>query len=109
MVLMFLVRCEARCDEAMAFPSRLRCAVRDAVASVITGESHPPSDAFTVNVEGEALRIPYRVYYDPDLLRRKIRDAQAAARLIFLCLGTRHCDGYLRQECLRELVKNDAP
>jgi hypothetical protein len=106
---MFLVRCEARCDEAMAFPSRLRSAVRDAVGSVTTGEWHPPSHAFIVNVEGEALRIPYRVYYDPDLLRRQIRDLQAAARLILLYMGTRHYDGYLRQECLRELVKNEAP
>lgn len=106
---MFLVRCEARCDEAMAFPSRLRSAVRDAVASVTVGEWHPPSHEFKVNVEGEALRIPYRVYYDPDLLRRQLRDLQAAARFILLCLGTRHYDGYLRQECLRELVKNEAP
>ena len=105
---MFLVRCEARCEEAMAFPSRLRSAVRDAAASVTIGEWHPPSHTFTVNVEGEALRIPYRVYYDPSLLRRQIRDLQAAARLILLCLGTRHYDGYLRQECLRELVKNEA-
>jgi hypothetical protein len=102
-------RCEARCDEAMAFPSRLRAAVRDVVASVTIGEWHPPSEAFIVNVEGEALLIPYRVYYDPDLLRRRIRDLQAAARVIVLCLGTRHYDGYLRQECLRELVKNEAP
>lgn len=106
---MFLVRCEARCDEAMAFPSRLRSAVREAVASVTFGEWHPPSHAFIVNMEGEALRIPYRVYYDPDLLRGQLRDFQAAARLILLCLGTRHYDGYLRQECLRELVKNEAP
>lgn len=106
---MFLVPYEARCDEAMAFPSRLRDAVRDAVASVTIGELFPPSDAFIVNVDGEALRIPYRVYYDPDILRRQLRAFQDAARLILLCLGTRHHDGYLRQECLRELVKNEAP
>jgi hypothetical protein len=106
---MFLVRCEARCDEAMAFPSRLRPALRDAVAYVTVKEWHPPSHAFTVNVEGEALCKPYRVYYDPDLLRRQLRELQAAARLILLCLGTRHYDRYLRQECLRELVKYEAP
>lgn len=106
---MFLACCEARCDEAMAFPSRLRSAVRDAVASLTVGESHPPGQAFIANVEGEALRIPYRVYYDPDLLRRRIKDVQAVDRLVFLCLGTRHYDGYLRQECLLELVKNEAP
>jgi hypothetical protein len=106
---MFLIRCEIRCDEATAFPAALRSAVRDAVASVTSGEWHPPKHAFMVNVEGEALRIPYRVYYDPDLLRRQLRDLQATSKLILLCLGTRHYDGYFRQECLRELVKNDAP
>lgn len=106
---MFLVRCEARCDEAMAFPSWLRSAVREAVASVTITELHPPSNAFMVNVEGEALCIPYRVYYDSDLLRRQLRNLNATARLILLCLGTRHCDGYVRQECLGELIKNEAP
>ena len=106
---MFLVSCEARCDEAIAFPSGLRSAVRNAITSVTIGEWHPPTHAFIVNMGGEVLRIPYRVYYDPDLLRRQLSDLPAAARLILLCLGTRHYDGYLRQECLRELVKSEAP
>lgn len=106
---MFLVDCDVPCDEAMAFPSKLHSAVRDTVASVAIGEWHRPRYAFIVNMEGEALRIPYRVYYDPDLLRRQIGNMQDVARLILLCLGTRHYDGYLRQECLRELVKNETP
>lgn len=106
---MLLVRCEPRCDEPMAFPPKLRSAAREAVASVAIGELHPPRDAFVVNVDGETLRIPYRVYYDPDLLRRELGNSQAAARLILLCLGTRHYDGYLRQECLRELLNIESP
>jgi hypothetical protein len=105
----FLVPCEARCDETMAFPSMLRSAVRDAVAAVTVGEWHPPSHAFLVEVEGEALRIPYRVYYDPELLRRQLGNVQATAKLILLCLGTRHYDGHVRQECLREVLKSEAP
>ena len=105
---MFLVRCVTRCDEPMAFPSSLRSAVRDAVASVTIGEWLPPSHAFLVNVDGEALHIPYRLYYDADLLRRELGKSQATAKLILLCLGTRHYDGYLRQECLRELLKDDS-
>jgi hypothetical protein len=93
----------------MAFPSRVRAAVREAVASVAIGEWHPPRHAFIVNMDGETLRIPYRLYYDPALLRRELSNSSAIARLIRLCLGTRHYDGYLRQECLQELVKNEAP
>jgi len=101
---MFLVRCDTRCDEAMGFPSRLRTVVREAVASVAAGEQQPPRDAFTVGVDGEMLRIPYRLYYDPDLLCRATGNARATARLVLLCCGTRHYDGYLRQGCVRTLV-----
>lgn len=106
---MFLLRYDTRCDEQMAFPANLRSAVRDAVARVAIGELHPPSDAFVVNVADETLQIPYRLYYDPDLLRQELNNARADARLIFLCLGTRHYDGYLRQECLQELLKDETP
>lgn len=106
---MFLVDCETRCDEAMAFPSRLRAAVREAVAAVAIGELHSPRHAFLANMDGETLRIPYRLYYDPDLLRRELRNSQGTARLIRLCLGTRHHDGYLRHACLQELLKNETP
>ena len=105
---MFLVRCEVRCDEPMAFPSMLRSAVRDEVARVSIGEWHAPRHEFPVNVDGEALCIPYRLYYDPELLRQELSNSQSAARLILLCFGTRHYDGYLRQECLQELLKNEA-
>ena len=101
---MFLVRCEVRCDEPMAFPSVLRSAVREVVPRVSIGEWHPPRHAFAVNVDGEGLRIPYRLYYEPGLLRRELINSQSVARLILLCCGTRHYDGNLRQECLRQLI-----
>jgi len=92
----------------MAFPSMLRAAVRDLLAGVSIGERHAPRHVFEVNVDGEMLRIPYRLYYDPDRLRRELSNSQSAAKLILLCLGTRHYDGYLRQECLHELLKSKA-
>lgn len=106
---MFLLRCEARCDERMAFPSRLRPAVQEAVTSVANGELFPPQQAFILNMDGETRRIPYRLYYDAELLRRELSNSHGVARLILLCLGTRHYDGYLRQECLQELLKNETP
>jgi hypothetical protein len=105
---MILDRYEIRCNETQAFPSRLRPAVRDVVTAVAIGEWHPPRHAFMVNVDGETLHIAYRVYYAPDLLRQEVSNSVGAARLILLCLGTRHYDGFLRQECLRELLHHDA-
>ena len=105
-VLVSPITFETRCDESAAFPAELR-AVRDAVALVVTGEAQPPRGAFLVNVDGETLHIPSRLYYSPALLRREIRNAQGIVRLILAALGTRHYDGYLRQLCLRELLRSD--
>ena len=101
---MFLFTCETRCDETMAFPYRLRSAVLKAVALVATGEM---CHAFIVNMDREELRIPYRVYYSPEVLRRELGSSQGVNKLILACLGSRHYDGYLRQDCLRELFSSD--
>jgi hypothetical protein len=104
---MFLLACEPRWDESAAFPFRLNSAVREAAALVATGEMHRPRHAFLVNVDHETLQIPYRLYYSPALLRRELSHSLGVSRLILACLGTRHYDGYLRQECLGELLGSD--
>jgi hypothetical protein len=102
------MRCESGCDESMGFPARLRPAVRAALAALDAPEARTSPDGFLVSVDGEALRIPYRVYYRPELLRRRLDHAQGTEKLILACLGTRHHDGYLRQECLRVLLGGEA-
>lgn len=93
----------------MAFPSTLRFIAQEAATAVAVGELHPPRHAFELNMDGERLRLPYRVYYDGDLLRAEISNSRGSAKLIRLCLGTRHYDGYLRQECLQGLLNNGIP
>lgn len=93
----------ARLDEASGFPNALRTSVHEAVAAVAKEEWHPPRHVFLVNLEREALRIPYRIYYDPMVLRRELATSEGDRRAILACLGTRHYDGHLRQECLAEL------
>lgn len=92
-----------RLDEASGFPFALRTSVHEAVAAVAKGEWHPPRHVFLVNWELEALRIPYRIYYDPVLLRQELATSAGDRRTILACLGTRHYDGHLRQQCLAEL------
>lgn len=96
--------CASRCDESRAFPSVLSAQVDKAVDSIAHDELHPPSRAFTVTMDGEALHIPVRVYYDLDRLRRALNSSQGTDKHILACLGTRHHDGYFRQACLRELL-----
>lgn len=64
---------------------------------------------FTVSIEGERLSIPVRVYHDPNDLRSTIARSRGDTRLLALGLGTRHCDGYIREECLRQIVAVDRP
>jgi hypothetical protein len=108
-IVTFLVQCDGRCDESTAFPSALRFIAQEAATAVAIGELHPPRHAFAVNMDGERLHLPYRVYYDRDLLRAQISSSHGSVKLIRLCLGTRHYDGYLRQECLLGLLNNGIP
>lgn len=96
------------CDEALGFPSALRAAARAAIALVAQEEIAPPRGAFTVGVDGETLRIPYRLYYDAERLRRAIGNAHGIDKRILACLGTRHHDGRVRQACLALILGSDA-
>jgi hypothetical protein len=69
---------------------------------------HKPTSAFSVNVDQEALQIPYRLYYSPNLLRWKLINSRGVEKLILACLGTRHYDGYIRQQCLGDLLRSEA-
>lgn len=100
--------CDSRYDESMAFPASVRTSARAALASLDAPEMRPSPDRFLVTVDGETLRIPYRVYYRPDLLRRRLNAAEGIDKLILACVGTRHHDGYLRQECLRVVLGGQA-
>lgn len=93
--------CESGYEESMAFPASLRTAAQAVLASLGAPEFQPWPGWFQVAVDGEVLRIPYRVYYRPDLLRQLLSRAQGTDKFILACVGTRHHDGYLRQECLR--------
>jgi hypothetical protein len=70
-------------------------------------ESHAPSSVFKIKVDQETLKIPYRLYYNGELLRLKLHTSYGVKKLVLACLGTRHHDGYLRQQCLGYLLRSD--
>ena len=90
--------------EVRAFPAALAEDVRALFPDLSDGQSHPPSNFFQVRVQGETMAIPCRVYYAQNqVLRCASRpDIQG---LVALCLGTRHHDGYLRENCLKRLIE----
>jgi hypothetical protein len=91
------------------FPAALQ-PVASALLSVLAATEFSPSiHSFTVLVQGEPLSAPGRVYYRPHELRSAIAGSSGDGRTLALCLGTRHHDGYIREECLRQLVGSDRP
>ncbi|MCS0630322.1 hypothetical protein NX786_13345 [Telluria mixta] len=61
-----------------------------------------------VKIDHETLQIPYRLYYNRELLRLRLHTSYGIKKLVLACLGTRHYDGYLRQQCLRYLLRSEA-
>ncbi|KQV48479.1 hypothetical protein ASC95_21355 [Pelomonas sp. Root1217] len=55
------------------------------------------------------LSAPYRVYYPPGELRSVIARSTGDEKTLALSLGTRHWDGYVREECVRQLFAVDRP
>lgn len=104
---MFTLTCETRCDESAGFPTHLRPSVREIAASLAATETHAPFSAFKVTIGHETLQIPYRLYYSHSLLRWKLNTSSGVDRLVLACLGTRHHDGYLRQQSLGYLLRNE--
>jgi hypothetical protein len=72
-------------------------------------ELAPAMQGFKVLVQGEVLSAPYRVYYQTAKFRLVIASSTGDSRSLALALGTRHCDGYVREECLRQIVVMDRP
>ena len=94
--------------EERSFPSHLADDVRTVVVLLARNGPHAARSTFPVRVGGEALDIPWRVYY-PSADARAAIALGGNAGLIAACLGTRHHDGYLRQLCVGKLLHIPEP
>lgn len=92
------------------FPAALQPVASSIMPALRVNEiASESSDGFSVLVEYGTLSAPYRVYYLPPDLRSVIVRSSGETRAVALCLGTRHWDGFVRQECLRQLVEAERP
>jgi hypothetical protein len=89
------------------FPVRLQPMAGALLSELAIGELAPSHEGFIVHVQSEPLSAPSRVYYDPCHLREVIQGSNGDERILALCLGSRHWDGFVREECMRELVGVD--
>ncbi|MGM9479955.1 hypothetical protein ACS5PN_02035 [Roseateles sp. NT4] len=90
-----------------AFPAALQAAASALLHVLPAADLAPSHQGFKVLVQGEALSAPYRVYCPPNQLRSVIASSTGDTRTLALSLGTRHCDGRVREECLRQVITTD--
>ncbi len=94
--------------ETNAFPAHLAKDVAAVIPEISDHQLHPPAQGFTVHVLGEQLAIPYRVYYRQSQVHKcAVRPGDQGH--IALCLGTRHYDGLVREECTKQLLTVEQP
>lgn len=70
-------------------------------------ESTPSGRGFVVHVQGESLFVPERLACSENALWRVIDASKGERRSLALCVGTRHTDGRVREDCLRQVLGVD--
>ena len=87
-----------------AFPCSLASDV-ETVLNVIPVAKHSPSsnNIGLVSLDGESLKIPIRVYF-PESGQSYSASLTKKQRTILTCIYTRHYDGYVRENYLREII-----
>ncbi len=89
-----------------AFPSSIENEVTSALAVMNFESRLKPAGSFQVNVNGETLKIPYRIYYEvpnPDTLNI----LPAVQSEILTCLYTRHHNGFVREKCAAQMIASE--
>ena len=90
-----------------AFPTRLAGDVQSVLA-VMPDHRLAPVDPFVVEVQGETVAIPSRIYNEEPgaSLKRPLAGTQ---QVILHCLYSRHSDGRVRQRRLEQIVASREP
>ncbi len=92
-------------DLFRAFPSSVRNDVL-AMVSILPTNPHGVGH-FKVQVNGEAVEIPNRVYHNPALI--DVSKLGERPRHLVDCILTRHSDGYVRQKYLEKIIGSNRP
>jgi hypothetical protein len=90
-------------DLRQAFPA----SVQDDTLQVVAALPQPSynTEPFRLNVEGQTVSIPYRIYHDPALIDHA--QLTPLQQQLLDCLLTRHHSGFIREKHLRKIVSSD--
>lgn len=92
---------------ASFFPPALRATVAHLLSEWSATATFSTDAGFCVHLGCDPLTAPARLYCPPAALRTAVAALSGDARLLALCLGTRHSDGYVREACLLQLAGAD--
>jgi hypothetical protein len=90
-----------------AYPSALAGDVRTVLDGIDLCAEIEPSDSFSVNFRNEILEIPGRVYFHQDNLVYTYHNFNPVQYDILNCLFSRHHNGYIREKCLRHIIRSE--
>jgi hypothetical protein len=83
-------------------PIQLREVAHRVEAALSVGENHTPGGDRTVRIGDESLVFPYRVYYTPGRIESVARSLEGDAKVLALCLASRHHDGRIREAAVKD-------
>jgi hypothetical protein len=90
-----------------SFPASLQTAASALLQQLPSPNPTRPLQGFQVTVQGEMLSAPCRIYVAAGSLYSIIEASKGDDRTLALCFGTRHCNGHVREACLRQLLAED--
>ena len=86
------------------FPSYLEEDVKVVFRTLNLKFIREPYDSFEVQIDNEKLVIPYRIYCEENNIK-KLTKLTPMQQAIGFCFFSRHCDGYVRERCIRQVLK----
>src|SRR5438876_380409 len=89
-----------------AFPSDIHEEVKTIFEKIFIKAIHKTSQFFSVTIAGEELKIPYRIYYEEDLLSH-LNSLTQIQQDIINCIYSRHSDGFVRQKCISKIIASN--
>jgi len=86
-----------------AFPTSLTTEVVSLLGKLKWTTAHKSTEWFQINIDGQTLNIPYRIYYD-EPTQENLTESET---FLLDCIFTRHHNGFVREKCLKKILKSD--
>ena len=86
-----------------AFPASLKTEVVSLLGKLKWTTAHKSTECFQININGQTLNIPYRIYYD-EPIQENLTESET---FLLDCIFTRHHNGFVREKRLRKILKSD--